>query len=455
VSLPAAPIDLALLPSSAAVDTTGRLTVGGIELTELAATHGTPLYVYDEDDLRTRCAAYRAAFGAPDGQGHAAASYAAKAFLCVAMAQLVAEEGLDLDVATGGEAHVAHRAGFPPERMVFHGNNKSEPELRLALTTGIGRLVVDGFDELERVEALVGGGLPRPRVLLRVAPGIEAHTHAYIATGAEDSKFGFTVSNGAAREAAIRAAKSEAMELVGFHCHIGSQILSLEPYARAADVLAGLAADVHDATGQMVEELNLGGGLGVAYTADDLAGLPTIADFGAFVRAAHDAACARAGLDPAPRLTVEAGRSIAATAGLTLYRVGTVKVVPGGRTYVAVDGGMSDNPRPATYGARYEAFLPARVGHERALEATVAGKHCEQGDLLVRDAHLPDDVAVGDVLATPVTGAYAHSMASNYNLLPRPAVVFVRDGTSRVVVRRETYDDLVSRDVPARDKTDA
>jgi diaminopimelate decarboxylase len=454
VTTPDAAVDLGLLPSSAAVDAAGRLTVGGVELTGLATAHGTPLYVYDEDDLRARCAAYRVAFGAPNGDGRAGASYAGKAFLCVAMAQLVAEEGLDLDVATGGEAHVAHRAGFPPERMVFHGNNKSELELRLALTMGIGRLVVDGFDELERVEALVAGGLPRPRVLLRVAPGIEAHTHAYIATGAEDSKFGFTLSNGAARDAAIRAAKSEAMELVGFHCHIGSQILSLDPYARAADVLAGLAADVRHATGQLVEELNLGGGLGVAYTADDLDGLPTIADFGGFVRAAHEAACAAAGLDPAPRLTVEAGRSIAAPAGLTLYRVGTVKAVPGGRTYVAVDGGMSDNPRPATYGARYEALLPARIGHERPLVATVAGKHCEQGDVLVRDAHLPSDVAVGDVLATPVTGAYAHSMASNYNLLPRPAVVFVRDGTSRVVVRRETYEDLVSRDVPTRDKTE-
>jgi diaminopimelate decarboxylase len=205
----------------------------------------------------------------------------------------------------------------------------------------------------------------------------------------------------------------------------------------------------------MVEELNLGGGLGVAYTADDLAGMPTIADFGAFVRAAFDDACARAALDPVPRLTVEAGRSIAAPAGVTLYRVGTVKAIPGVRTYVAVDGGMSDNPRPATYGARYEAFVPSRVRSERPLVATVAGKHCEQGDLLVRDAHLPGDVEVGDVLATPVTGAYAHSMASNYNLVPRPAVVFVRNGASRVVVRRETYEDLVSRDVPERDKTEA
>jgi len=459
MAAPGAPVDLALLPRSARVDDRGRLTIGGVELSELAAVHGTPLYVYDEDEVRSRCAAYRTAFG-PAGFGgpggeHAGASYAAKAFLCLAMARLVDEEGLDLDVASGGEAHVAHRAGFPPARMVFHGNNKSELELRLALTLGVGRLVVDGFDELDRIEALVASGLPRPRVLLRIAPGVEAHTHEYIATGGEDSKFGFTASSGAAHDAAVRAAKSDAMDLVGFHCHIGSQVLALDPYALAADALAALAADVRDATGLAIEELNVGGGLGVAYTADDLPGLPSIADFGEFVRAAHRAACAKAGLDPMPRLTVEAGRSIVAPAGVTLYRVGAIKSVPGVRTYVAVDGGMSDNPRPATYAARYEAFLPARVGRERGLVATVAGKHCEQGDLLVRDAHLPDDLAVGDVLATPVTGAYAHSMASNYNLLPRPAVVFVKDGASRVVVRRETYDDLVSRDAVERGQTEA
>ncbi|HEX5588399.1 MAG TPA: diaminopimelate decarboxylase [Acidimicrobiia bacterium] len=447
----AAPLDLALLPSRATVDASGRLSLAGVDLTSLADAHGTPLYVYDEDELRDRCRSYLAAFGqdaSSDGAGgHAGASYAAKAFLCVAMARLVHEEGLDLDVASGGEAHVAHRAGFPPSRMVFHGNNKSELELRLALTLPVGRLVIDGFDELDRVEALVADGLPRPRVLLRVTPGIEAHTHEHILTGAEDSKFGFSVSNGAAREAALRATASAAVDLVGFHCHIGSQILVLDAYTRAAQVMAALAADVRAATGQLVEELNLGGGLGVAYTESDLLGLPSIADFAAVVTDAHVAACAAAGLDPAPRLTVEAGRSIAAPAGLTLYRVGTVKAIPGVRTYVAVDGGMSDNPRPITYGARYEAFLPARVASERPLTATIAGKHCEQGDLLVRDAQLPADVAVGDVLATPVTGAYAHSMASNYNQLPRPAVVFVRDGEARVVVRRETFDDLLRLDV--------
>ncbi|MFI5047821.1 MAG: diaminopimelate decarboxylase [Acidimicrobiia bacterium] len=448
-----APVDLRLLPARAAADARGRLSIAGVDLVELAGTYGTPLYVYDEDELRDRCRAYRDAFGS---DGYANVSYASKAFLCDAMARLVAEEGLDLDVASGGEAHVATRAGFPPSRMVFHGNNKSDEELRLALSLPVGRLVIDGFDELDRVEALVDGGLAPPEVLLRVTPGIDAHTHEHIATGGADSKFGFTLASNIARDAAIRASTSNRVHLVGFHCHIGSQLLHLEGYEAAADAMAALAAEVVSATGRPIRELNLGGGLGVAYTADEVDDVPSIAEFARFLVAAHEAACARFPvLDPVPRLAVEAGRSIAAPAGLTLYRVGAVKTVPGVDTFVAVDGGMSDNPRPITYGARYEAFLPARATDARPMRATVAGKHCEQGDLLVRGAQLPVGVAAGDVLATPVTGAYAHSMASNYNLLLRPAVVFVRDGEARVVVRRETLDDLVARDVAARDKTEA
>jgi diaminopimelate decarboxylase len=434
-----APLDLALLPRTATVHD-GRLAVDGVDLDALAREHGTPLYVYSETELRSRAAEYRDAFG-PD-----AVSYAGKAFLCGAMARLVAEEGLHLDVATGGELHVARHAGFPAARIVFHGNNKSTAELQLALDAGVGRIVADSFDEFDRIEALVAAGAARPRVLVRVTPGVEAHTHEYIATGADDSKFGFTVSNGMARDAALRVAKSDAMEFGGFHCHIGSQILVLESFARAATVVAELAADVARATGAPVPEINLGGGLGVPYTLGDL-DAPSISEFGHETRANYAAACATFELDPAPRLTVEAGRSIAAPAGVTLYTVGTIKEIPGVRTYVAVDGGMSDNPRPSTYGATYEAGLPARITALRPLVATVAGKHCEQGDLLVRDAHLPADVAVGDVLLTPVTGAYGHSMASNYNAVPRPAVVFVRDGQARVVVRRETFADLVARDL--------
>jgi diaminopimelate decarboxylase len=436
----AEPLALGLLPRTATVDDQGRLAIDGCDLEALAREHGTPLYVYSETELRARAGEYREAFGAD------AVSYAGKAFLCAAMARLVAEEGLHLDVATGGELEVALHAGFPAERAVFHGNNKSHVELQLALDAGVGRIVADSFDELDRIEALVAAGARAPRVLVRVTPGVEAHTHEYIATGADDSKFGFTVSNGSARDAALRVAKSDAMELAGFHCHIGSQILVLESFARAAAVVAELVADVARATGAPVTEINLGGGLGVPYTADEL-DAPSIAEFGRETRANYADACATFDLDPAPALTVEAGRSIAAPAGVTLYTVGTIKEIAGVRTYVAVDGGMSDNPRPATYGAAYEAALPARITAPRPFVATIAGKHCEQGDLLVRDAHLPADVAVGDVLVTPVTGAYGASMASNYNLVPRPAVVFVRDGAARVVVRRETFADLVARDV--------
>jgi diaminopimelate decarboxylase len=435
-----APLELGLLPRTATVDEAGRLAIDGVDLDALAREHGTPLYVYSESELRARAAEYRDAFGAD------AVSYAGKAFLCGAMARLVAEEGLHLDVATGGELQVALHAGFPAAGVVFHGNNKSDAELQLALDAGVGRIVADSFDELDRIEALVAAGAAAPRVLVRVTPGVEAHTHEYIATGADDSKFGFTVSNGSARDAALRVAKSDAMELGGFHCHIGSQILVLESFARAAAVVAELAADVARATGAPVSEINLGGGLGVPYTADEL-DAPSIAEFGRETRANYADACASFGLDPAPALTVEAGRSIAAPAGVTLYTVGTIKEIAGLRTYIAVDGGMSDNPRPATYGATYEAALPARITASRPFVATIAGKHCEQGDLLVRDAQLPADVAVGDVLVTPVTGAYGHSMASNYNLVPRAAVVFVRDGQARVVVRRETFEDLLARDV--------
>jgi diaminopimelate decarboxylase len=434
------PLALGLLPRTATVDDAGRLAIDGCDVEAIAREHGTPLYLYSETELRARAREYRDAFG-PD-----AVSYAAKAFLCTAMARLVADEGLHLDVATGGELQVALHAGFPSARIVFHGNNKSEVELRLALDAGIGRIVADSFSELDRIEALVAKGADAPSVLVRVTPGVEAHTHEYIATGADDSKFGFTVSNGSARDAALRVTKSDAMHFAGFHCHIGSQILVLESFARAAAVVAELAADVTRATGAPVREINLGGGLGVPYTADEL-DAPSIAEFGRETRTNFADACATFQLDPAPELTVEAGRSIAAPAGVTLYTVGTIKEIAGVRTYVAVDGGMSDNPRPATYGADYEAALPARIASPRPFVATVAGKHCEQGDVLVRDAHLPADVAVGDVLMTPVTGAYGHSMASNYNLVPRPAVVFVRDGRARVVVRRETIADLIARDV--------
>ena len=414
-----------LLPLTASVGEDGRLSIGGVDVVDLAAKHGTPLFVYDELHLRERCREAVAAFG--DG-----ASYAGKAFLCKAMAALVAEEGMGIDVATGGELHVALAAGTDPGRIVLHGNNKSSAELSAAVDAGVGRIVVDSHDELDRLEALVADGATPPKVLVRVTPGVEAHTHVYVRTGQDDSKFGFTLSTGAAAAAVARAAASPGVELVGVHAHIGSNVFALSSFALAVEALAGFVAPLD------LPELSLGGGLGVAYVNGEET--PTITEWAGVLHRA----CASAGITS--RIAVEPGRAIVAGAAVTLYTVGTVKTVEGVRTFVAVDGGMSDNPRPVLYGSGYEAFLPREVTAPRPLMADLVGKHCESGDVVVRNAHLPADLAVGDIVATPVTGAYGHSMASNYNKVPRPAVVFVADGEARVVVRRETLDDLVRLD---------
>jgi diaminopimelate decarboxylase len=431
-----APFDLTLLPASATIEGDGAVRVAGADLVELAERFGTPLYVYDEEELRARCRAYFEGFGR-------GAAYAAKAFLCTAMARVVDEEGLSLDVATGGELHVALNARFPPERIVFHGNNKSDDELRRAFEAGVGRIVVDSFDEIARIERLATTG-PAPALQVRVTPGVEAHTHEFIETGTEDSKFGFGLESGAALAAVRRIVSDGRLRFAGIHCHIGSQVYRADSFARAVEKMVGLVQTIEDETGATVDEINVGGGLGVRYLADDAP--PSIRQYGTIVREAFDKAVAAAEVRSQPFLMTEPGRSIVGPAGLTLYRVGTIKEIPGVRTYVAVDGGMSDNLRPVTYGARYEAFLPARATVPRPFVATIAGKHCEQGDVLVRDAQLPADVAVGDVLAVPVTGGYGNAMASNYNKVLRPAVVFVRDGAARVVVRREVEADLVRLD---------
>ncbi len=421
------PLPLHLLPSTAQIGPTGRLSVGGCDLLEVADTFGTPAYLYDEDHLRSQCRQVADAFGAGAG-------YAGKAFLCRAMAELVHEEGLLLDVATGGELHVALAAGVPGASIVLHGNNKSEEELTRALQVGVGRIVVDSHDEIDRIEALVAAGVGSPpRVLIRVTPGIEAHTHEYVMTGQDDSKFGFGLASGSAAEAARRATESSAMELVGLHVHIGSNIFLLASFAKAIERIAPFVRSLDPA------ELSLGGGLGVAYLSNEESA--PIAQWAAVLTKA----CARAGITA--RLFVEPGRAIAATAGITIYRVGTIKDLPDIRTYVSVDGGMSDNPRPVLYGSGYEAFLPRVTDSPRRRPVTVVGKHCESGDLIVREAWVPDDLAIGDVLATPVTGAYGHAMASNYNKVPRPPVIFLRGGEARVVVRRETYEDLLARDL--------
>ena len=421
----AGPLPRRLLPDTASVDDRDRLRIGGCDVLDLAERFGTPLFVYDEAHLRHRCREALAAFG--DG-----VAYAAKAFLCLAMARLVHEEGMHVDVATGGELHVALAAGVPAERLVLHGSNKSLDELRAARGAAVGRIVIDSLDELERLERLHAEDGLRPKVLIRATPGVEAHTHAFVRTGQLDSKFGFGVPSGDAARAVARAAASPAVDLVGVHMHIGSQVFVADSFHQAVEIVGPWVREMG------LPELSVGGGLGVAYVEEDDA--PTIAEWGSAIVSA----CRAAGITA--RVSAEPGRSIAAQAGVTLYEVGTVKDVPGIRTYVSVDGGMSDNPRPVLYGSGYEAFLPRAVSAARPRQVTVVGKHCESGDVLVRDAQVPADLAVGDVLATPVTGAYGHSMGSNYNKVPRPAVVFVADGASREVVRRESFDDLVRND---------
>jgi diaminopimelate decarboxylase len=403
--------------------------VAGVDLLSLVEEHGTPVFVYDEDHLRRRCQEAVAAWGR-------GVAYASKAFLCRAMARLAHEEGMSIDVSTGGELHVALAAGVPADQLVLHGNNKSDAELLRAVEVGVGRIVVDSFDEIARLERMAISSKSRPKVLVRVTPGIEAHTHEYVRTGQDDSKFGFGLASGAAAEAVGRlSGAGSVVELVGLHVHIGSQIFAVASFEKAMAILGEFFLPLG------LPELCLGGGLGVAYVEGEVG--PSITEWAAAVRSA----AAAAGLGPDIRLTAEPGRSIVAAAALTCYTVGTIKEIPGVRTYLSVDGGMSDNPRPVLYGSGYEALLVRAADAARPRTVTVVGKHCESGDVIVRDAQVPEDVAVGDVLATPVTGAYGHSMASTYNKVPRPPVIFVRDGTARVVVRRETFDDLMALDL--------
>jgi diaminopimelate decarboxylase len=402
-----------VFPIGSRLNEAGRLEVGGCDVIELAREFGTPAYVYAEDDIRARARAYMDAFRARTD--HFEVVYASKAFPCTAAFRLLVEEGLSADVASGGELHLALEGGFPPERLYMHGNNKTEAELRYAVERGIGHIVVDSFDEIERLERIA----PGQKVMLRVTPGIRPDTHDKIATGQEDSKFGFGLDDVPRAVERIRT-----LELRGLHAHIGSQVFDLEPFQRLGGVLSGMGD---------YPLLNLGGGLAIAYTNEDEP--PSVESY------------AEALLGSAPdgvTVLCEPGRSIVGNAGVTLYKVGTVKHIPGVRTYVAVDGGMSDNLRPMLYGARYEAEIADRFGGDTV--CTIAGMHCESGDILVRDATL-DDPRVGDVLVIPVTGAYGHAMANNYNAVPRPPVIFCSGGDARVVVRRETYEDLTRRDV--------
>ena len=416
-----------VFPAGSRVNERGHLEIGGCDVVELAAEFGTPAYVYAEDDLRARAQAYVEAFRSRTESFEVL--YASKAAPITAIYRIFAELGLSVDVASGGELTMALAAGYDPERIYLHGNNKTDVELRFATESGVGTIVLDSFDEIARLDGL----LDHPqKVLIRVTPGIKADTHTYIQTGQLDSKFGFGLEDGLAARAIATVRDSANLELVGLHAHIGSQIFELEPYTKAIEALADLA------DGDWCRVMNVGGGLGIAYTsADEPPSIDAYAEVK--VRGVERV------FDPVPKILVEPGRSLVGNAGLTMYSVGTVKEIPGVRTYVAVDGGMSDNLRPMLYGARYEALIADRAGEAPDAPATIAGMHCESGDILVRDVDLAGP-RPGDVMVTPATGAYGHAMANNYNGVPRPPVILCRDGDARVVVRRETWDDLLGRD---------
>jgi diaminopimelate decarboxylase len=412
------------------------LMIGGVDVRDLAQEYGTPLYVYDEDDFRSRCREFVSAFS--DGDVY----YAGKAFLSTEIARWVADEGLGLDVCSGGELAVALHAGFPAERITFHGNNKSTAELKKALEAGVGHIVLDSFEEIARLGYLAKEAGKRPKVMIRVTTGVEAHTHEFIATAHDDQKFGF------ARETALEAVRRvqdlEELELVGLHSHIGSQIFDTDGFELAARRVMDLLLAIHDEHGIELPELDLGGGYGIAYLdSDDPLDPKHIADN---LRAIITRACQARDL-AVPRLTVEPGRTIAGPGGITVYEVGTVKPLDGLRTYVSVDGGMSDNIRTALYGAEYTSVLASRRSDAPPMLSRLVGKHCESGDMVVRDLWLPEDLAPGDLVAVAATGAYCRSLANNYNHVPKPAVVAVRGGRAKLILRRETEEDLLRLEV--------
>jgi len=422
----------------------GSLEVGGVRLADLVAEHGSPAYVLDEADFRSRARAFRDAFAAYD------VFYAGKAFLCITTARWVDEEGLNLDVCSGGELTVAERAGFDMSRVGFHGNNKTVAELRRAVELGVGRIIVDSFVEIDRLAALVAELGATARVMVRVTAGVEAHTHEYIATAHEDQKFGFSITAGDAFEAVRRVQAAPGLELLGLHSHIGSQIFDSSGFEVAARRVLALQARISDELGVTLPEMDLGGGFGIAYTTQDDPSDPFQLATEMTKIVEHE--CRGLGI-PQPRLSIEPGRAIVGPSMCTVYEVGTVKQVEldGGarRTYVSVDGGMSDNVRTALYDADYSCTLASRASEAAPVLSRVVGMHCEAGDIVVKDEFLPSDLAPGDLVAVPGTGAYCRSMASNYNHALRPPVIAVRDGATRVVLRRETVEDLLATDVGA------
>ena len=433
-----------VLPVTAAVNESGHLTIGGCDTVELAQEFGTPLYVYDEETLRGQCRAFRKAF--ESRYENTGVAYAAKAYLSRAMAAIVAEEGLFMDVVSGGELAIAASVNFPAERIVFHGNNKSEQELREALDLGVGRVVIDNFHEMQLLSGLAAGRNTRQRVLIRISPGVDPHTHAHTTTGTLDSKFGIPVSTGQAEAAVRNALEMPGLELMGLHYHLGSPVFELEPYSTAVGVAFEFAARMRERHGFEMREFSPGGGFAVAYTPDQRP--PSPDDYAEAIVPALKEACARHSV-PEPRLEIEPGRSSAARAGVALYTVGSSKEVPELRRWVSVDGGMADNIRPPMYGSQYCAVAANKVNDPPGADretVTIAGKFCESGDLLIKDIDLPP-LEPGDILALPASGAYNLPMASNYNAALRPAVVLARDGEAKLIRRRETYEDLTRCDV--------
>jgi diaminopimelate decarboxylase len=434
-------------PRNAVRGDDGQVSIAGVKVTDLAEQYGTPLFVIDEDDFRSRCREIAEAFGGGDN-----VHYAAKAFLCSEIARWIDQEGLSLDVATGGELAVALHAGFPAQRITLHGNNKSVAELTTAVKAGVGHIVLDSLIEIERLEAVAAEAGVTQDVLVRVTVGVEAHTHEFISTAHEDQKFGLSLASGAAMEAIRKVFATGHLRLVGLHSHIGSQIFDVAGFELAAHRVIGLLREVVtefgvDKTAQL-SVIDLGGGLGISYLPQD--DPPPMAELAAKLTAIVREESAAVGL-PTPRLVVEPGRAIAGPGTVTLYEVGTVKDVDvsatAHRRYVSVDGGMSDNIRPALYDAHYDARLVSRTGNAGPVPARIVGKHCETGDIIVRDTWVPEDLVPGDLIAVAATGAYCYSMSSRYNLLTRPAVVAVRDGKARLMLRRETVDDLISLEV--------
>ena len=431
-----------VFPDTAQVDDNGHLVLGGCDTAELASRFGTPLYIYDEETLRGRCRAFVEEFRSR--HPNTTVVYAGKAYINPALARIVAEEGLGLDVVSGGELAVAQAVDFPPERVYFHGNNKGRSELEQALAWGIGRIVIDSFYELDLLEDMASAAGKTQEVLLRISPGIDPHTHAKTTTGILDSKFGFSVETGDAVRAVRQALKAPHLKLMGIHFHLGSPIFQLEPYRSAVDLALAFASGLRE-EGLDLKELSPGGGFAIAYTRQQQP--PAVADYAEAIVSSLADGCQRLGLE-LPHLVIEPGRAISGPAGVALYGVGAVKDIPGVRRYVSVDGGMGDNIRPALYEAAYEAVVANRMNAAPTNKVTIAGKYCESGDVLVRDIALPSILEGGDdLIAIPAAGAYCPSMASNYNLNPRPAIVLVKDGEARLIRRRETYQDQMRLDV--------